>query len=665
MEKYTSNIDQIKDYYNQIIQQISDYKIQTSGEHFTKKNINLFNARTKLTFETCLIEINNKITNNIFNNNYIIKPYQQPSIIDQTNNDFYLWANQVVITYNYIIGFYTHLVNKSNDMYGFDFDGVLTTDIGETISGINQGIKNPKNKSDKIVNIVKNKINNKEQVVIITGRGGRSNDEGDVLNFLKDNIGNIIVTVFTHEGKKSNMITRLNLKEYYEDSITNLIDIYQTVKIPNFKLFKVNPKDNSVILVDDIQYKLLENQSKGIIIPKPSEIKNIIVPKPSEIKKSEETLTADAKYWQNRSNPITTKISTKPAIIKSVNLNKTTINKTEYEYPSIPFGINNVGNTCFFNSLVQIIMTMKEFVLFITHDNVYKQYKAESTAQKFIDQLRRYIMSSQTDLEKNVFDTCKTLKTYNKGQQMSLPEMYEHYMTSIIPIDPCSYDDKDQKVSFNITKSYCKSFGIVVENMDRYNNMTHILPPKDIRGQIFFLNIDLQDAPLISHMKYNFSTKNKHITTKTVPVEKITEYINDQIITEQEFTNDSNRIKPFIIITVTNSYDTPIPNSNKSTTVNNVFDMHRFVSDISFFKIKNSTYNLVAVGFHVPGHYMSYTKYKNIWYLNNDEISTPKKIMNNETDEATLIYKLTDSYDIIDPNTIPSDLDQYMISKKN
>jgi acid phosphatase class B len=115
---------------------------------------------------------------------------------------------------------------------GFDFDGVIHIDVTETDKfgqrHPNCGLyRIPKTPFDKIINLIKVYHINAYNIYIITSRSSKSKkivldtlDKFNLNNIIKEE--NIYFTGDIYNGDKTIILEKLNISEFYDDSIIHL-----------------------------------------------------------------------------------------------------------------------------------------------------------------------------------------------------------------------------------------------------------------------------------------------------------------------------------------------------------------------------------------------------------------------------------------------------------
>lgn len=164
----------------------------------------------------------------------------------------------------------TALIEKA---IGYDFDGVLHTNVGEPD---NYGQRHPNNYDyidpkyafSLIIDKICNEIEKKTKIYIITARD--ENSLTIITNFLNktklkkkipDN--NIF---FTRNTNKKKIIYNLKLDEFYDDSCMRIVEMFQAGKQDQFnlKLFLVDPDNKKWNIIDNNNINIL---CKAVINP--------------------------------------------------------------------------------------------------------------------------------------------------------------------------------------------------------------------------------------------------------------------------------------------------------------------------------------------------------------------------------------------------------------
>lgn len=145
---------------------------------------------------------------------------------------------------------------------GFDFDGVIHMDVTETD---NYGQRHPscglyripKTPFNKIIDLIKIYHNNGYNIYIITSRSSKSKkividtlNKFNLNNIIKEH--NIYFTGDTHNGDKTYILERLNISEFYDDSIIHFKAIYNEKSknnLKNLKRFYLTVPEKNTIMV--------------------------------------------------------------------------------------------------------------------------------------------------------------------------------------------------------------------------------------------------------------------------------------------------------------------------------------------------------------------------------------------------------------------------------
>lgn len=143
----------------------------------------------------------------------------------------------------------------------FDFDGVIHTEVTLTdkngirhpINGLNYIPKNPFN---KIIDLIKIYHKNKYNIYIITSRSNISKNIviKTLYNFkIYDLIKYIYFTGDTYNGDKTELLDKLNINHFYDDSIyhfNSIINKKRKNKLKNLnKFYMTLPEKNDIFRI--------------------------------------------------------------------------------------------------------------------------------------------------------------------------------------------------------------------------------------------------------------------------------------------------------------------------------------------------------------------------------------------------------------------------------
>ena len=263
-------------------------------------------------------------------------------------------------------------------------------------------------------------------------------------------------------------------------------------------------------------------------------------------------------------------------------------------------GLNNLGNTCFFNSILQLLYQCTIFNKIILND----------INGKLINLYRNYIIdynNSSTNLSPNEIINYVSKKLGRSGFSQEDADQYLNYIIDAIINELDEYIKSNQLENLLITSKNIK-FKTLVDSMFKIKinkeiictNCNHISKSTDLDNKLYLTldnNIDnLND--LIQNYKYEIlDDDNKY------KCEKCHKY-NNAIIKK-----DILKLPKYLIITLKRY-------SNLNSKINNQIQMYEYIN------IHNKDYELRGFVYHSGstngGHYVYYGKIRNSWYLYND-----------------------------------------------
>jgi ubiquitin C-terminal hydrolase len=263
-------------------------------------------------------------------------------------------------------------------------------------------------------------------------------------------------------------------------------------------------------------------------------------------------------------------------------------------------GLNNLGNTCFFNSILQLLYQCTIFNKIILND----------INGKLINLYRNYIIdynNSSTNLSPNEIINYVSKKLGRSRFSQEDADQYLNYIIDVIINELDEYIKSNQLENLLITSKNIK-FKTLVDSMFKIKinkeiictNCNHISKSTDLDNKLYLTldnNIDnLND--LIQNYKYEIlDDDNKY------KCEKCHKY-NNAIIKK-----DILKLPKYLIITLKRY-------SNLNSKINNQIQMYEYMN------IHNKDYELRGFVYHSGstngGHYVYYGKIRNSWYLYND-----------------------------------------------
>ena len=156
----------------------------------------------------------------------------------------------------------SHVLDSHALNIGYDFDGVLHTNVSSFDSygqrhPLNYNYIDPKFSFDAIINQIDNEINLGYNIFIVTARD--SDSLNTIINFLKttklDNKIPVSHIYFTKNQNKINILNKLNINIFYDDSCLRVIELYNANtagKLPELlEIYLVDPKNKSWKIIND------------------------------------------------------------------------------------------------------------------------------------------------------------------------------------------------------------------------------------------------------------------------------------------------------------------------------------------------------------------------------------------------------------------------------
>jgi ubiquitin C-terminal hydrolase len=344
------------------------------------------------------------------------------------------------------------------------------------------------------------------------------------------------------------------------------------------------------------------------------------------------------------------------------------------EFDNILLGIDNIGNTCYINSLTQCLINTESFRLLLLDDNNLKMIyynilnknknliKNDSVditkmnvilnnkiSYHLIRLFNNYINNKKIN-PRNYIDTiCKNSDIFELGQEDDVQELY------ILLINKFKEELKDE-IEIDLNKNIIEIYGsleITDEIKDKLENLKKEINKDFSRVTTPFLSIS--DTVIKCECEYIAHTFDIPIQLQLNLIKKDKEFIDindclddyfNEIICEEFKCTKCNQITevkkkeqiwlpPQILVIHLKRFVTSINNgiyNQKKIHTNVIYEEILDMSKYIINKSREYKYELYAISNHYGtmnnGHYYSYIKKNNIWYNFNDE--KVSKLNNND-----------------------------------
>lgn len=354
--------------------------------------------------------------------------------------------------------------------------------------------------------------------------------------------------------------------------------------------------------------------------------------------------------------------------------------------------LKNMGNTCFHNSIMQLIYRVEELIPFITHDNIIGQYKDSTQLWYIIDIFKKMYLNignadflNATDLENVVEYSCSIIPTYTPFQQADAGEFLILILSGLLPdctsgsylkikktqICESFYDPDAKSTLYKLNKKFPLKDprNFYIQTQKEYFCKTPIAPNDD----------DINNISKNIRNKYILSCNvfKEGMTIKDV-VLRVAHKDNDERTLDELIANNKTAVivkregddKNFMYIK-----KTEILSANEYIFIQlNSFSyvkgkQHKINYKVPLSNpliINSQKYDLVGISYHMGGtgggHYIAYIKHNTGWYEYDDESRTQKPDNGQcKYQPYIMLYRRqsTKSFDTINPDNIKGKLEDY------
>jgi ubiquitin C-terminal hydrolase len=249
-------------------------------------------------------------------------------------------------------------------------------------------------------------------------------------------------------------------------------------------------------------------------------------------------------------------------------------------------GLNNFGNTCYFNSVLQCILQVPQ----LSNYMMVRNFESE-----FLKEYKTFTKKFWLDKENTVEDHSKILKLFrNEYKQFDNHDQHDCQETFIYLIEMFEKEIKDliKEIFY---------FDLVQETVCKSEKST-----KNETTNILMLSPEKNDQDLTEILKRSQSWN------------VLDNFIDKSGIQHHVATTRTLFWKPPRILTISINMYT----GKYRTTLPEVLDLNDYIHPNSEHKEKENKYHLFGMCSHMGslrgGHYISYTKHKDKWCLKDD-----------------------------------------------
>ena len=247
-------------------------------------------------------------------------------------------------------------------------------------------------------------------------------------------------------------------------------------------------------------------------------------------------------------------------------------------------GLNNFGNTCYFNSILQCILQVPQLSNYVMAENNFKT--------SFLKEYKYFVRSFWLDKQRNIEDHSIIIKLFiEKYSQFNNSDQHDCQETFILLMDIFEIEIKN--VIENIFY-----FDLIQETVCKSENSKKIE-----KTNIIMLYPEKQNQSLLDILKKNqgWNVLEDFIDSKG---------IKHHVATTRTMFNTAPRIIVFSIKMYTGKYKTTLPET---------FSLNEFIHPESKSVGKYYLFGMCShMGSLNGGHYISYTRHKGKWYIKDD-----------------------------------------------
>ena len=309
----------------------------------------------------------------------------------------------------------------------------------------------------------------------------------------------------------------------------------------------------------------------------------------------------------------------------------------------IPKGISNIGNTCYFNSCIQIFSRIKPLKKIILDENINKNekeinVKVWNNFKDIIKLLETTSTKRETILPNGLLNSLMVISKYKK--KTFLVNKDEEDITEFISffidcLHNCINNPVEVQIS-GVSKNSTDNIAIEVYKMLKnvYEKEYSTIQSLFEGISIYTINNDKGTHSISTEIFYNLILHIPKKDNKSVDIynciehklkaEKMTgdnKWFNDKTNTYMEVSKETKIWKfPEVLLIMLSRFNYDGSKNEDLVEFYETIDLTKYVEGYK----KDSYYDLIGVCNHIQtsfiGHYTSFFKHDNTWFHSNDEI---------------------------------------------
>ena len=269
-------------------------------------------------------------------------------------------------------------------------------------------------------------------------------------------------------------------------------------------------------------------------------------------------------------------------------------------------GLVNLGNSCYFNSVLQCLLQVPQ----LSNYFIIKPYEGNC---EFIKEYKNFVKNFWLNKNNTIENPVKLLKYFKeKNPDFDNPQQQDCQETLFLLLDMFEKDIIEKIFYFDlIQETICKS-----EKSIYYEHTNIFMMYPQESGKTLH--------ELITHNQ-QWNTLEDYKDSKNI--------VHNIATTRTMFWTP-----PRILVFSLKMYNNKIKSK-----IDEIFDLNPYIHENSKFKNKDNQYYLFGMCSHMGsingGHYISYTKHKEKWYIKDDESCNEVKNLKLEDHYYIIFYK--------------------------